>query len=276
MHPHREEIREQVRLALAEDVGSGDLTVLLIPAASQRRARLITREQAIMCGRAWVDEVFAQLGEVTIDWQVQDGDAVSAGQTLCYLEGNSRKLLTGERCAMNFLQTLMGTATTARRYADAVANSKITVLDTRKTIPGLRNAQKYAVTCGGCHNHRMGLYDAFLIKENHIAATGSISNAIQQARRIAPDKRVIVEVETLAQLAEAIAARPDQIMLDNFAPADIGHAKAAVDAGLVVEVSGNIDLETGHLPQADFPICISTGALTKHLRAIDLSMRVLD
>lgn len=276
MHPQPEEIRAQVRHALAEDVGTGDLTVLLIPATSRSRARLITREDAVMCGQAWANEVFAQLGDVHLDWQVREGEAVTANQTLCLLEGNSRQLLTGERCAMNFLQTLMGTATTARRYAQAVAGNQVTVLDTRKTLPGLRNAQKYAVTCGGCHNHRIGLYDAFLIKENHIAANGSITNAIRQARAIAADKRVIVEVETLVQLAEAIAARPDQILLDNFAPADITAARAAVDAGITVEVSGNIDIETGKLPRADFPICISSGALTKHLHAIDLSMRVLD
>lgn len=275
MHPSQDEISQQVRTALAEDLGTGDLTVQLIPATSRSRARLITREAAIMCGRAWADEVFAQLGDVSLDWQVEDGDPLAPDQTLCLLEGNSRQLLTGERCAMNFLQTLMGTATTAKRYADAVADSQVTVLDTRKTIPGLRNAQKYAVTCGGCHNHRIGLYDAFLIKENHIAACGSISAAISRARELAPDRRVIVEVENLQELQEAMAAKPDQIMLDNFAPSDIAAARVAFEAGITVEVSGNLDIETGKLPSADFPICISSGALTKHLRAIDLSMRVL-
>lgn len=276
MHPDQAEISQQIRTALAEDVGAGDLTVQLIPADSISHARLITREAAIMCGRAWADAVFAQLGDVTLDWQVKDGDVLTPNQTLCLLHGNSRKLLTGERCALNFLQTLMGTATTAARYAAAVAGAQITVLDTRKTVPGLRNAQKYAVTCGGCENHRMGLYDAFLIKENHISACGSISAAITRARALAPAKRVIIEVETLAELQAAIAARPDQIMLDNFAPQDIAAARAAVDAGIVVEVSGNLDIELGKLPSADFPICVSSGALTKHVRAIDLSLRVLD
>jgi nicotinate-nucleotide pyrophosphorylase (carboxylating) len=273
MLPDLKEITEQARLALAEDVGQGDITAELIPASSHSRARLITREAAIMCGQAWANEVFAQLGGVKLEWQVREGDRLHADQTLCLLDGNSRKLLTGERTALNFLQTLMGTATTARHYADAVAGKAITVLDTRKTLPGLRNAQKYAVACGGCANHRIGLYDAFLIKENHISACGSLTGAITQARSLAPNKRVIVEVENLAELQEAIAARPDQVLLDNFAPEEIVEAQAAYAAGITVEVSGNLDLE--QLPEADFPICISVGALTKHVRAIDLSLRVM-
>lgn len=275
MLPSHAAIAAQVRQALTDDMGAGDLTVQLIPVASQSRAQLITREDAVMCGSAWADEVFAQLGEVRLDWRVKDGQRLKAGDTLCWLQGNSRKLLTGERCALNFLQTLMGTATTAKRYADAVAGQDITILDTRKTLPGLRHAQKYAVTCGGCHNHRLGLYDAFLIKENHIHACGSISAAIQQARHIAADKRVIVEVENLEELEEAIAAQPDQIMLDNFSPADIAAARTAHQAGITVEVSGNVDLAQGRLPEADFPICVSSGAITKHLQAIDLSLRVI-
>lgn len=266
-------ISRQVAAALAEDIGSGDLTVQLIPAGRRARARLITRDSAIMCGQAWAEEVFTQLGDVTLDWQVDEGARLEPGQTLCLLEGDCRKLLTGERCALNFLQTLMATATQARRYADAVADRDITILDTRKTLPGLRQAQKYAVVCGGCSNHRIGLFDAFLIKENHISACGSISAAIAAARQLA-DKPVTVEVETLAELREAIAARPDQIMLDNFAAGDIAAARPAYEAGIRVEVSGNIDMETGALPAADFPICVSSGALTKHIQAIDLSLRI--
>lgn len=276
MHPSLDEITRQVKQALADDIGSGDVTVQLIPVDSQRRARLITRDAAVMCGTAWVEAVYQELGKVSLNWQVTDGDILAPGQTLCVFEGASRQLLTGERCALNFLQTLMGTATTAHHYAEAVKDSNVTVLDTRKTLPGLRNAQKYAVTCGGCHNHRMGLYDAFLIKENHIMACGSITAAIRRAREVAPHKRVIIEVENRQQLEEAIAAKPDQIMLDNFDEADIALAQPAIAAGIVIEVSGNLDIREGKLPRADFPICVSSGAITKHLQAIDLSLRLID
>ncbi len=276
MLPTQKDIALQVANSLNEDIDTGDITAQLIPTGAQSKARLITREAAIMCGRAWADEVFAQLGDVTLDWQVEDGEAVAANQTLCLLEGNSRKLLTGERTALNFLQLLMGTATTAQRYKQAVAGRDVTILDTRKTLPGLRLAQKYAIACGGCRNHRIGLYDAFLIKENHIAACGSITDAINKARALDASKPLIIEVETLQQLKEAAAAKPDRIMLDNFSPADIAKAAAVQQAGVDIEVSGNIDIEDGQLPEADFPIFISSGALTKHLHAIDLSMRLLD
>lgn len=275
MHPSATEIHQQVAFALQEDMGPGDVSVLLIDAQSQSTARLITREKAVMCGQAWANEVFTQLGDVSLEWQVQEGEPVVPDQVLCLLHGSSRHLLTGERTALNFLQTLMGTATKAHEYKQAVSGSQVTVLDTRKTLPGLRNAQKYAVACGGCQNHRIGLYDAFMIKENHILACGSITAAVQKARQIAPDKRIIVEVETLIELAEATAAKPDQIMLDNFVAQDIAKARPAYEAGIIIEVSGNIDLDQGSFPQADFPICISSGALTKHVRAIDLSMRLV-
>jgi len=275
MHPSATEIHQQVAFALQEDMGPGDVSVLLIDAQSQSTARLITREKAVMCGQAWANEVFTQLGDVSLEWQVQEGEPVVPDQVLCLLHGSSRHLLTGERTALNFLQTLMGTATKAHEYKQAVSGSQVTVLDTRKTLPGLRNAQKYAVACGGCQNHRIGLYDAFMIKENHILACGSITAAVQKARQIAPDKRIIVEVETLIELAEATAAKPDQIMLDNFVAQDIAKARPAYEAGIIIEVSGNIDLDQGNFPQADFPICISSGALTKHVRAIDLSMRLV-
>ncbi|KZY07956.1 nicotinate-nucleotide diphosphorylase (carboxylating), partial [Alcanivorax sp. HI0035] len=212
----RDDIQRNVSFALEEDIRSGDITAQLIDADSESTATIITRENAVMCGIPWADEVFRQLGDVQIEWHVEDGDRLTADTTLCTLRGNTRQILTGERTALNFLQTLMGTATTARRYADAVAGTTVTILDTRKTLPGLRAGQKYAVLCGGCQNHRVGLYDAFLIKENHVAACGGITAAIERARALAPEKKIIVEVETLAELKEAAALKPDQIMLDNF------------------------------------------------------------
>ena len=267
----------QVRAALQEDIGSGDITAQLIPADDRASATIITREDAVLCGRAWVDEVFHQVGgDVTLTWHFADGDRVKANDVLCSLNGNSRQILSGERPALNFLQTLSATASAARRFADAVAGRPITILDTRKTLPGLRTAQKYAVLCGGCQNHRIGLYDAFLIKENHIAACGSITAAIQRARALAPDKRVIVEVETIAELEEAIAARPDQIMLDEFDINDRNKALAAYEAGITVEISGSVTPTTlEHMPSLEFPICVSSGSITKHVRAVDLSLRLV-
>lgn len=268
------DIPATVARALSEDIGTGDITAMLIPAEKQARAAVISREAAVICGRAWVDEVFRQLDPSTqIEWRINEGDLVSPEQTLFTLQGNARILLTGERAALNFLQTLSATATLAREYADLAAGSDVKILDTRKTIPGLRLAQKYAVTVGGCHNHRIGLYDAFLIKENHIAACGSIAEAVSQARTIAADKLIEVEVESVEELQQALAAKVDVVMLDNFSPADIA-ALAAIDFGdTKIEVSGNITAETVQQYISSAVNYISSGSLTKHIRAVDLSMR---
>ena len=273
--PPHQDISKQVRAALEEDLGSGDITAQLIAAESVAMARIICREPGILCGTAWADEVFQQLdSSVIIDWQVSDGDSLSADTTLFTLQGNARSLLTGERTALNFLQLLSGTATVSNHYAALVAGTGVTLLDTRKTIPGLRTAQKYAVTCGGCGNHRMGLYDAFLIKENHIHACGSIASAIANARGIAPDKPVEVEVENRAELEQALAAGADRIMLDNFSLSALTEAVALNAGRAELEASGGITdqslrpiAETG----VDF---ISIGALTKDCKALDLSMRI--
>lgn len=268
-------IRASVRLALAEDIGTGDITAQLIPPQQQAQARVITREDCTFCGRAWVEEVFAQLDPtVAIHWQVQDGDQVAAGATLFSLSGNARSLLTGERAALNFVQTLSAVATASHAYAQQVAHTQVKLLDTRKTLPGLRLAQKYAVTCGGCHNHRWGLYDAFLIKENHIAACGGIANAVAEAQRIAPGKPVEVEVENHTELQQALAAGADIIMLDNFTLSELQDAVAFTHGRAKLEASGNITAST-LVPTAETGVdFISIGALTKHCRAIDLSMRV--
>ena len=271
---HRDIVRT-VAWALDEDLGSGDITAELIAADTLARATIITREVAVFCGRPWVDEVFRQLDpEVQLDWQVADGDDIEADQVLVSLSGRARSLLTGERTALNFLQTLSGTATTARDYARLVAGSGIRVLDTRKTLPGLRTAQKYAVRCGGGHNHRMGLFDAFLIKENHIAACGGIAQAVARARQLYPGKPVEVEVEHFAELEQALAAGADTIMLDEFSDDDARRALALVAGRAQVEISGNVDAASLDRLKALKPDCISSGALTKHLRAIDLSMRI--
>jgi nicotinate-nucleotide pyrophosphorylase (carboxylating) len=259
---------------LTEDVGTGDITAAIIPEATQAQAHVITREDMVLCGQAWFDAVFKQLNsDIQIDWLVSEGASVAKNTMLCKLQGSARALLTGERTALNLLQTLSATATIARQYADAVKGTRCKVLDTRKTIPALRNAQKYAVLCGGCYNHRIGLYDAVLIKENHIMAAGSIAKAIQAARKLS-DVMIEIEVETLAQLQEALAAQPDRIMLDNFSLGDLKTAVALTAGRVELEASGNIGLanirtiaETG----VDF---ISIGALTKHIKAVDLSMRI--
>lgn len=270
-------IHENVRAALAEDVGAGDISACLIPANATAKARVITREQAIVCGQAWVNEVFHQLDpSVTVKWQCQDGDAVEPNSTLMELSGNTRSLLTGERSALNFLQLLSGTATRCAGYAAKVAHTSVKLLDTRKTIPGLRLAQKYAVHCGGCMNHRVGLYDAFLIKENHITACGSIENAVQQARRHHPDKLVEVEVENFDELEQALAAACDRVMLDNFSLDDLHRAVGHVDGRLELEASGGIT-DSSLVPIAETGVdFISIGALTKDCKAIDLSMRIVD
>lgn len=276
LHPElTADIEHKVRLALQEDVGSGDITAMLIPEHHSARARIICREQAVLCGQPWFDEVFRQLDPgVTVSWQAPEGADITPDQTICTLEGNARALLTGERTALNFLQTLSGTATAARQYAALVAGTTIRILDTRKTLPGLRLAQKYAVRTGGCYNHRIGLYDAFLIKENHIAACGGIGPAVASARAIAPGKPVEVEVETLDEYRQALAAGTDIIMLDNFSLPDIKSAIALKTGTVKLEISGNLDggnLESVALDGIDF---LSSGSLTKHCRAIDFSMRL--
>lgn len=263
-----------VALALAEDVGSGDLTAALIPEHAQAEATVVSREVAILCGTTWFDAVFCQLDPgIAIDWRAADGDRVESEQLLCTLRGPARPLLTGERTALNFLQLLSGTATLARRYADAVSGTKAVILDTRKTLPGLRLAQKYAVRCGGCRNHRIGLFDAVLIKENHIMAAGSIGNAIATARRLHPGVTVEVEVENRAELEEALAARPDIVMLDNFDPAAMAEAVRIVDGRVKLEASGNVNFDTVRGIAETGVDYISIGGLTKDVRAIDLSMR---
>jgi nicotinate-nucleotide pyrophosphorylase (carboxylating) len=272
------DLPRQVEAALREDLGSGDVTARLVPAAQRVRGSVITREAAVLCGRAWVDETFRQLDpQVQLTWQTNDGQRVNAGQVLFSIAGPARAVLSGERTALNFLQLLSGTATATRRFVDAVAGTECRILDTRKTVPGLRTAQKYAVRCGGAQNHRMGLYDQILIKENHIAAAGSLTAAIEAARRMAAGVAIEVEVETLAELEEALAARPDIIMLDEFSLEDMRRAVAlnrANGALAKFEVSGSVTLESAPAIAATGVDYISVGALTKHVRAIDLSMRL--
>jgi nicotinate-nucleotide pyrophosphorylase (carboxylating) len=262
-----------VRAALDEDIGSGDITALLIPKEQTASATVICREQAVLCGQPWFDAVFAELdSHISVCWQAQDGDNIKNNQTLCTVTGPARSILTGERTALNFLQTLSATATLARRYAETVADLPVRILDTRKTIPGMRQAQKYATRTGGCDNHRSGLYDAILIKENHIAATGSINNAVSAARNNNANVMIEVEVENADQLQQALAAGADRLLLDNF---DIDALTAAVQrvAGRAeVEASGNITLENLRDTARTGVDFISIGALTKNIQAIDLSM----
>lgn len=276
----QQEIKRNVSAALAEDLGfndidNGDITASLIPSSQQATATIITREDCTICGTAWVDEVFRQLGsQVTINWQIKDGDTVSANSLLCTLTGPARILLTGERCALNFLQLLSGTATLAAHYVSYLKGSHTRLLDTRKTLPGLRFAQKYAVHCGGGYNHRIGLFDAFLIKENHIAAAGSIAQAVAQARHNFSGKPVEVEVETLDELQQALDATADIIMLDNFTLAEVQQAVTITQKRAKLEVSGNITSERLAELSATGVDYISSGALTKNVQAIDLSMRL--
>ena len=268
----------QVEAALREDIGGGDVTAALVPEAQQVRGSVVTREDAVLCGRAWAEETFRRLDpRVRLSWQAADGDRVSAGQTLLAIAGPARAVLTGERTALNFLQLLSGTATATRRFVDAIAGTGCRILDTRKTLPGLRSAQKYAVRCGGADNHRLGLFDMVLIKENHIAAAGSITAAIAAARRSAPGVSVEVEVESLIELREALAAQPDIVMLDDFSLPDLGSAVAlnrSQGAAAKLEASGSVTLESVRAIAATGVDYVSVGALTKHVRAIDLSMRL--
>lgn len=269
------EIENNVRKALTEDIGTGDITAQLIPAERLAHAVVITREAAVISGTAWVDAVFRQLDpRVAVHWHVVDGEQVTADRVLFHLEGPARALLSGERTALNFLQTLSGVATRCRYYADLVEGTGVHLLDTRKTLPGLRLAQKYAVTCGGCHNHRIGLHDAFLIKENHIAACGGIGEAVAAAHRIAPGKPVEVEVESLDELEQALRAGADVVMLDELSLADMRTAVGITAGRAKLEASGGIDDETLRSIAETGVDYISIGALTKHVRAIDLSMRL--
>ena len=270
-------VAANVRAALREDVGSGDVTAQLIAAERMARASVITREAGTFCGRRWVDETCRQVdAHIRIDWHIDDGEAVTAGQTLLALSGPARGLLTAERTMLNFMQLLSGTATLARRYADAVAGTGVQVLDTRKTLPGLRVAQKYAVRCGGCHNHRLGLYDAFLIKENHIAAAGSIRSAVTRARAIAPSAPVEVEVEDIEGLRSAIDAGADVVMLDNFSLALMREGVAVNRGRAKLEASGGVSESTIRDIAATGVDFISVGEITKKVTPLDLSMRFHD
>ncbi len=277
-------IASSVALALAEDIGSGDVTADLIAADTHSRARVISRENAILCGVAWFDEVFRQVNPaIKLNWHFKDGDAVTANAVLCEIAGNARGMLTAERSALNFLQTLSGTATATRRYVDLIAHTACRILDTRKTLPGLRTAQKYAVLCGGGVNHRIGLYDRVLIKENHIMAAGSIRAAVQQARQLHPGIKVEVETENLQEFAEASAAQADIIMLDDYDLASMReavrlnrlNAASGTDTGaaIVLEASGGVNLQTVAAIAETGVDFISVGGITKHVQALDLSMR---
>ncbi|MCF5897988.1 carboxylating nicotinate-nucleotide diphosphorylase [Aeromonas veronii] len=283
----QQDVSRAVRAALLEDLGdalttldqpdaSADITAQLIPADRMATARVITREAGVFCGQPWVDEVFVQLGgDVKVEWKVQDGEVLSPNQELFRLHGPARLLLTGERNALNFVQTLSGVATLTARYVAELEGTDCRLLDTRKTIPGLRTAQKYAVTCGGGKNHRIGLYDAYLIKENHILACGGIAEAISEARHLNPGKPVEVEVESLAELEQALAAKADIVMLDNFDVTMMREAVAINQGRAKLEVSGNVTLDTLAEFAATGVDFISVGALTKHVRALDLSMRFI-
>jgi len=268
------QIDQDVRRALDEDLGNGDITAQLIPEGRIGKATVYTSEPAVLCGRNWFDAVFKQLDDkVDIRWYAADGEAIVPHQVVCTLHGPARCLLSGERTALNFLQTLSGTATLANTYAKQVEDLNIRILDTRKTIPGLRHAQKYAVRCGGCHNHRMGLYDAFLIKENHISAAGSIKSAISKARALNTELTVEVEVENRQELEQALRAGADRILLDNFTTDEIRQAVALTGKRVELEASGGITLNTLRQYAETGVDYVSIGTLTKDVHAIDLSMR---
>ena len=270
-----EYIAKIIAQALAEDIESGDITAELIGGDVQASGRIVTREGGTLCGTAFAVEAFQQIDpSCDVEWAAQDGDVLTAGSTLCTLSGPARARLTAERTALNVLQLLSGTATTASHYAARVAHTEVKLLDTRKTVPGLRLAQKYAVTCGGCYNHRIGLFDAFLIKENHISAAGDIAKAVAAARSVAPGKPVEVEVENEAELEQALTAGADRIMLDNFTLEGLRGAVAHAAGKAELEASGNVTDETLVAIAETGVDFISIGALTKHVRALDLSMRI--
>jgi len=268
-------VSEDVARALAEDVGGGDATARLVPVDLHAEGTVISREAAVLCGQAWFEAVFAQLGGgVTVEWTLADGALIETGQTLCRLHGPARTLLTGERAALNFLQTLSGTATRVRTYHERIRDLPVALLDTRKTLPGLRHAQKYAVRCGGGINHRLGLYDGILIKENHIATCGSIAQAIENARQLHTGLPIEAEVENLAGVAEAIRAGADIVLLDNFSLVDLREAVARHRGQALLEASGGITLDNLRATALTGVDRISIGALTKDISATDLSMRL--
>lgn len=271
--PPADVIAEAVRQALAEDVGAGDVSAALIPAHQQTRASIICRSATVLCGSAWAGEAFRQVDErISIDWQARDSEILAADTVICRLAGPARGILTAERTALNFLQTLSGTATRAKRYADAVKDTGTVLLDTRKTLPGMRLAQKYAVRCGGCRNHRTGLFDAFLIKENHIRAAGGIADAITRARNAHPELPVEVEVQTLDELQSALEAKPDRILLDNFDLSTLQRAVALAARQVPLEASGGITLDTLRAVAETGVNFISLGILTKDVDSADLSL----
>lgn len=273
--PSAEVIRRNVRAALDEDIGSGDVTADLLPAHRLGQARVIARESAVLCGQAWFDACFKMLDtDVRIEWLVAEGSRTQPGEPICMIQGPVRTLVTGERSALNFLQTLSATATVTASHVEATRGTRTIILDTRKTLPGLRDAQKYAVRVGGGRNHRMGLHDAILIKENHIAAAGSLQAAVKLARSLHPTIMVEVEVENFSELREALAACADRIMLDEFELDELSQAVSEVDGRVPLEVSGGVGIERIRAIAETGVDFISIGALTKHVRAIDLSMRI--
>lgn len=273
--PSSDLIQADVERAFAEDIGAGDATADLLPANATASAALTCREDAVMAGIDWFNACFHRLDpQVQIEWAVRDGDRVAAGSVICRIRGNARALVTAERSALNFLQLLSGTATTTAAHVAAVAGTGVRVLDTRKTVPGLRLAQKYAVRCGGGHNHRVGLYDAILVKENHIVAAGSIKAAADAARRLHPNLLLEIEVENLDELQQALDAGADRIMLDNFTLPLMREAVGIAKGRAELEISGNVDLSTIGEYASTGVDYISVGALTKHVRAVDLSLRL--
>lgn len=272
--PPRQVVTADVARALKEDLGDGDCTAALIPEENTLQTRIICRESATLCGQPWFEETFRQLqAGVEISWMLHDGDLMEPGQEICRLRGSARTILSGERTALNFLQTLSGTATRARCYADAVAGTDVVILDTRKTVPGLRTAQKYAALCGGAQNHRIGLFDAILIKENHISAAGSITAAVTEALRLYPDLLLEVEVENLNQLEEAHKAGAQRVLLDNFELTLLKTAVEQFKGRIGLEASGGINLDTVRSVAETGVDFISTGDITKNVRAVDFSMR---
>lgn len=273
INPLLKGLEDTVRNALAEDIGSGDITAELIPADREARAKVICREHATICGEPWVGEVFRQVDpDVVLTWEKHDGDSIEPGEVVFIARGRARSLLTAERTALNFLQTLSSVATAAREIADQVRHTRVRILDTRKTIPGLRLAQKYAVQTGGCFNHRIGLYDAYLIKENHINASGGITHAIEYARTLHPDRKVEVEVETLDQLKEALTAKADIVLLDNFTLDMLRDAVMINDGQAKLEASGGYDIKSAVVVAETGVDYISVGSLTKHIQATDFTM----
>jgi nicotinate-nucleotide pyrophosphorylase (carboxylating) len=275
--PPREVVADDVARALREDVGDGDRTASLIPADTALETRVISREAAVLCGRPWFEETFRQLEPlIRLHWQAGDGDLIRRDQEVCRLHGPARATLSGERTALNFLQTLSGTATQARRYVEAVAGTGAIILDTRKTLPGQRQAQKYAVRCGGARNHRIGLFDAILVKENHISAAGSITAAVRQALQLYPGLLLEVEVENLEQLGEALNAGAQRVLLDNFGLDGLKAAVGQYKGRIELEASGGIDLQSVRLVAETGVDFISTGAITKSVQATDFSMRFVE